>query len=207
MLPPPEGHDPYAYLFQAQPEDEMMVSDRDGKGGDLRVDLFIESAEQPEMIAKKCQRHAGVKFNLINISNRGTQVWPTGSVYTNLVNQYNVRFESLDGDPLHQQDILGLYVSLSGDFKILFVRTVGTCGATKRPILWHRASRIAQGRQDRARKAGQGSANPRFCPHLPYNDPLRPCYIPSLAPWHGISSCIAVARSFKTLPLYSVSSC
>jgi Isocitrate/isopropylmalate dehydrogenase len=82
------------------------------------VDMFIESAEQPDVIAQKCQRHAGVKFNLINISNRGTQVWPTGSVYTNLVNQYNVRFESIDNYPLNQQDVLGLYVSLSGDFKI-----------------------------------------------------------------------------------------
>ena len=97
---------------------EMMVSDEMEKEIINGVDLFIESAEQPEVIAKRCQRHAGVKFNLINISNRGTQVWPTGSVYTNLVNQYNVRFESLDGTPLHQQDILGLYVSLSGDFKI-----------------------------------------------------------------------------------------
>ncbi len=97
---------------------EMMVSGDMQKEYIVGVDLFIESAEQPEMIAKKCQRHAGVKFNLVNISNRGTQVWPTGSVYTNLVNQYNVRFESLDGDPLHQQDVLGLYVSLSGDFKI-----------------------------------------------------------------------------------------
>ena len=70
------------------------------------------------MIANKCLRHAGVKFKLINISNRGTQVWPTGSVYTNLVNQYNVRFESIDEIPLNQQDILGLYVSLSGDFRI-----------------------------------------------------------------------------------------
>lgn len=80
--------------------------------------MFIESSELPEEIAKKCQRHAGVKFNLINISNRGTQVWPTGSVYTNLVNQYNVRFESIGDYPLNQQDVLGLYVSLSGDFKI-----------------------------------------------------------------------------------------
>lgn len=84
----------------------------------IGVDFFIESPEQPEFIAKKCQRHAGVKFNLVNISNRGTQVWPTGSVYTNLVNQYNVRFESIDTQPLNQQDVLGLYVSLSGDFKI-----------------------------------------------------------------------------------------
>jgi len=82
------------------------------------VDFFIESNEQPLIIANKCLRHAGVKFKLINISNRGTQVWPTGSVYTNLVNQYNVRFESIDEIPLNQQDVLGLYVSMSGNFKI-----------------------------------------------------------------------------------------
>jgi isocitrate dehydrogenase len=84
----------------------------------IGVDFFIESDEQPIAIANKCLRHGGVKFKLINISNRGTQVWPTGSVYTNLVNQYNVRFESIDDTPLKQQDVLGLYVSLSGDFKI-----------------------------------------------------------------------------------------
>ncbi|HMH22415.1 MAG TPA: NADP-dependent isocitrate dehydrogenase [Puia sp.] len=97
---------------------EMMVTEETQNEYIVGVDLFIESSEQPEMIAKKCQRHAGVKFNLVNISNRGTQVWPTGSIYTNLVNQYNVRFESLDGSPLNQQDVLGLYVSLSGNFKI-----------------------------------------------------------------------------------------
>ncbi len=82
------------------------------------VDFFIESNEQPADIARKCLRHAGLKFKLINISNRGTQVWPTGSVYTDLVNQYNVRFETVDANPLSQQDISGLYVSLIGDFKI-----------------------------------------------------------------------------------------
>ena len=101
-------------------QNQMMVSDdsNDIKEYIVGVDMFIESSEQPEFIAKKCRRHGGVKFNLINISNRGTQVWPTGSVYTNLVNQYNVRFESIDESPLSQQDIIGLYVSLSGDFKI-----------------------------------------------------------------------------------------
>lgn len=84
----------------------------------IGVDFFIESNEQPIAIANKCMRHAGVKFKLVNISNRGTQVWPTGSVYTNLVNQYNVRFESIDDFPLFQQDVLGLYVSMSGNFKI-----------------------------------------------------------------------------------------
>ncbi len=99
-------------------KNSMMVSAEMLDEKIVGVDMFIESAEQPLIIAKKCERHAGVKFKLINISNRGTQVWPTGSVYTNLVNQYNARFESLDGEPLFQQDVIGLYVSLSGNFKI-----------------------------------------------------------------------------------------
>lgn len=96
----------------------MMISNEPVQEKIVGVDMFIESSEQPHEIATKCQRHAGVKFNLVNISNRGTQVWPTGSVYTNLVNQYNVRFESIGDYPLNQQDVLGLYVSLSGDFRI-----------------------------------------------------------------------------------------
>ena len=110
---------------------EMMVTEETQKDIIVGVDLFIESSEQPESIAKKCQRHAGVKFNLINISNRGTQVWPTGSVYTNLVNQYNVRFESIDEYPLNQQDVLGLYVSLSGDFKICSSELLNMWGGKK----------------------------------------------------------------------------
>jgi isocitrate dehydrogenase len=95
------------------------------------VDMFIESAEQPEVIANKCLRHGGIKFEIINVSNRGTQVWPTGSVFTNLVNQYNVRFESIDGSPLTQQDIIGLYVSLSADFKICSLELLNKWGDKK----------------------------------------------------------------------------
>jgi len=110
---------------------EMMVSEETQQETIVGVDLFIESSGQPDFIARKCQRHAGVKFNLISISNRGTQVWPTGSVYTNLVNQYNVRFESIDGSPLNQQDVLGLYVSLSGDFKICSSELLNQWGGKK----------------------------------------------------------------------------
>ena len=109
----------------------MLVSKETENERIVGVDMFIESDEQPDVIAKKCQRHAGVKFNLINISNRGTQVWPTGSVYTNLVNQYNVRFESIDDYPLNQQDVIGLYVSLSGDFKICSLELLNMLGDKK----------------------------------------------------------------------------
>lgn len=102
------------------------------------VDMFIESNLQPEELAQKCLRHAGVKFKLVSISNRGTQVWPTGSKYTNLVNQYNARFESIDDLSLNQQDVIGLYVSLSGDFKICSLELLNTFGDK-------RAYSVAQG--------------------------------------------------------------
>ena len=109
----------------------MLISKEMEEEQIIGVDMFIESAEQPDVIAKKCLRHGGVKFNLVNVSNRGTQVWPTGSVFTNLVNQYNVRFESIDGSPLNQHDIIGLYVSLSGDFKICSHELLNTWGDKK----------------------------------------------------------------------------
>ena len=95
------------------------------------VDMFIESSEQPEAIAQKSQHHGGIKFKLINISNRGTQVWPTGSKYTALVNQYNLRFESLNESALTQQDIIGLYVSLSADYKVCSIELLNMWGGKK----------------------------------------------------------------------------
>ncbi len=109
-------------------ENPMMISKEIVNEKIVGVDFFIECEEQPGEIAKKCQRHAGVKFNLINISNRGTQVWPTGSVYTNLVNQYNVRFESINDEGLNQQDVIGLYVSMSGNFKICSLELLNMWG-------------------------------------------------------------------------------
>ncbi|MFZ9299764.1 MAG: NADP-dependent isocitrate dehydrogenase [Chitinophagaceae bacterium] len=82
------------------------------------VDMFIESAEQPNEVAEKCLKHTLDLFKLVTISNRGTQVWPKGSIFTNLVNQYRCRFESVEDAPLSQVDIIELYKRLSADFKI-----------------------------------------------------------------------------------------
>jgi isocitrate dehydrogenase len=109
----------------------MMVSKEGENETIVGVDLFIESNEQPNVIAEKCKRHGGVKFNLVSISNRGTQVWPTGSVYTNLVNQYNLRFESINDEPLNQTDVIGLYVSLTGNFKICSFELLNMWGDKK----------------------------------------------------------------------------
>jgi isocitrate dehydrogenase len=82
------------------------------------VDMFIESNEQPTVVAEKCLRHTLDVFKLVTVSNRGTQVWPKGSVFTNLVNQYACRFESVGDAPVTQTDVIELYKRLAQDFKI-----------------------------------------------------------------------------------------
>jgi isocitrate dehydrogenase len=95
------------------------------------VDMFIESNEQPNLVAEKCLKHTMDLFKLVTISNRGTQVWPTGSVFTNLVNQYRVRFESIGNVPVTQTDILELYKQLMGDFKICSTELLNMWGDKK----------------------------------------------------------------------------
>src|SRR5947209_4417351 len=63
-------------------KNSMMVSEEMQQEKIVGVDMFIECNDQPEAIAQKCLHHGGTKFKLISISNRGTQVWPTGSKYT-----------------------------------------------------------------------------------------------------------------------------
>lgn len=109
----------------------MLESVEDAQEKIMGVDIFIESNLQPEELAEKCKLHGGIKYKLLNISNRGTQVWPTGSVFTNLVNQYNIRFESTDDTSLNQNDIIGLYASLCGEFKVCSLELLNSWGAKK----------------------------------------------------------------------------
>jgi isocitrate dehydrogenase len=95
------------------------------------VDMFIESNIQPLDIADKCLHHTGGIFKLVTISNRGTQVWPKGSSFTNLVNQYCARFESVGDVPVTQVDIMELYKRLSQDFKICSTELLNMWGDKK----------------------------------------------------------------------------
>ena len=95
------------------------------------VDMFIESNLQPTAVAEKCLLHTGELFKLVTISNRGTQVWPKGSSFTNLVNQYGCRFECVGDVPLTQVDILELYRRLMQDFKICSTELLNQWGDKK----------------------------------------------------------------------------
>lgn len=95
------------------------------------VDMFIESNLQPSVIAEKCLNHTTDLFKLVTISNRGTQVWPKGSSFTNLVNQYCCRFESIGDVPVTQVDIMELYKRLAHDFKICSTELLNMWGDKK----------------------------------------------------------------------------
>jgi isocitrate dehydrogenase len=95
-------------IMSKEMADEMIVG----------VDLFIESAEQPKEVADKLLAQCGDLFKLITISNRGTQVWPKGSIFTNLINQYRCRFESVGDIAVTQIDILELYKRVLPHFKV-----------------------------------------------------------------------------------------
>jgi isocitrate dehydrogenase len=85
----------------------------------LGADFFVESNEQPKALAAKMTRAMGKNFQLTTMSNRGTQVFPTGSVFTECVNQYRVRLEKTDESPsLEQRDILALASRVSKKVKI-----------------------------------------------------------------------------------------
>ncbi|MBX3401776.1 MAG: NADP-dependent isocitrate dehydrogenase [Phycisphaeraceae bacterium] len=61
-------------------------------------DIYLDTPLSPIAVADEMTRAAAdTPFKLTLISNRGTQVWPTGSIYTECVDYYRVRFEIRDG--------------------------------------------------------------------------------------------------------------
>ena len=96
----------------------MLQSDLNDQHKIVGVDFFIESNEQPQVIADKCLSHTTEALKLVTITNRGTQVWPSGSIFTNLVNQYYCRFETTNELAMSQNEVIDLYRALAMDFKI-----------------------------------------------------------------------------------------
>ena len=88
------------------------------------ADFFIDSILQPDAIAAIAEKFSTKELPLINISNRGTQVWPTGSKYTVLVDSYTLRFEAPANGAITQQSIIDLYSSLATAFQITSVETL-----------------------------------------------------------------------------------
>ncbi len=77
---------------------KMMVTHEQVQSQIVGCDIFLETTLTPLDLADRLKRICnGTPFRLTVISNRGTQVWPTGSPYTEIINNCCVRFELNDG--------------------------------------------------------------------------------------------------------------
>jgi isocitrate dehydrogenase len=108
-------------IVSAEPQSEIIIG----------ADFFVECPQQPQVVADKCLKCTTDKYKLVTISNRGTQVWPTGSIFTNVVNQYRVRFESVDEVAVTQNDIAELYKLMIAEFKVCSMELLNKWGDQK----------------------------------------------------------------------------
>lgn len=79
------------------------------------VDVFLDSDLGPNAVAEELKALA-TGLELTMVSNRGTQVWPTGSNFTDCVNHYRVRFEVQGNVP--QGSIVQLLGAVSERFPL-----------------------------------------------------------------------------------------
>jgi isocitrate dehydrogenase len=93
---------------------KIHVSPRDLKvESTVGVDVFVDTDLQPAELANVIQKAIGSKTKLTMMSNRGTQVWPTGSLFTECVNYYRCRLESVDGQGRQDGDWLEVSQAVS----------------------------------------------------------------------------------------------
>ncbi|MCC6660095.1 MAG: isocitrate dehydrogenase [Phycisphaerales bacterium] len=84
------------------------------------LDVYVETDMTPaELAARLGPRAEGSPFRLSMLSSRGTQVWPTGSVFTEVVDYYRARFELRPGaTAADQAPALALLSRLGESFTI-----------------------------------------------------------------------------------------
>ncbi|QOJ01854.1 MAG: isocitrate dehydrogenase [Phycisphaeraceae bacterium] len=89
----------HCFVRPARPTGHQVIRTFTGVTSEVvGCDIYLDSVRAPAELAKDlgavCE---GTPLKLTLISNRGTQVWPTGSVFTECVDYYRVRFESRAG--------------------------------------------------------------------------------------------------------------
>jgi isocitrate dehydrogenase len=97
----------------------------------LGADVFVESELLAGEIAEIVKPKLRQGFKLINISNRGTQVWPTGSRFTECVNHYSLRFEARKDAGVDAADMFAFATVLSQRLKITSVELLKMIGDKK----------------------------------------------------------------------------
>ena len=79
---------------------------------------YLDISAEPEALAAELTRACqGTPFRLTSLTNRGTQVWPTGSVYTECVDCFAARFEAAAG-AVSQADCIALIGKVAARYTV-----------------------------------------------------------------------------------------
>jgi isocitrate dehydrogenase len=95
-----------------------MMESSDEEVETVGIDLFIDSNQQPEEIAAIVSNQLNENMELTTITNRGTQVWPEGSVFTDLVDTYVVRIEKNTAAEIKKKHFMEQAIKLYDFLKI-----------------------------------------------------------------------------------------
>ncbi len=84
------------------------------------ADITLDGSEKLSELAGSLQGIAKTTpFHLTMIANRGTQVWPSGSVYTDCVDSWCVRFELRTGSrDIQQSDVMALLEAIARRYTV-----------------------------------------------------------------------------------------
>jgi isocitrate dehydrogenase len=108
FAPPPRPSEPVVmHVFRDLPKSVV--------GVDLYVDGTLPARESAARMERACE---GTPFRPTLISCRGTQVWPTGSPFTECVDYWRIRVELREGAHADQQAALALLARAAEHFTV-----------------------------------------------------------------------------------------
>jgi isocitrate dehydrogenase len=110
-VPTPSGHDHVSFRRPQRPTSQQVI--RSNRVSETRIvgcDVYLDATKSTREVAAELAGIAeGTPFRLTMISNRGTQVWPTGSIFTECVDYWRARFELRpDHAPVQQSATIAL---------------------------------------------------------------------------------------------------
>jgi isocitrate dehydrogenase len=104
-MPPHEVKAGVPFQLPKKPEiNRMMTTATQEVETVIGADLFVKSDSNPQEIGKNVEKILPAGFKLVTMTNRGTQVYPTGSVFTECINQYRLRVEA--EKPIGTEEVL-----------------------------------------------------------------------------------------------------
>ncbi|MGZ5283488.1 MAG: NADP-dependent isocitrate dehydrogenase [Bacteroidia bacterium] len=118
-----------------RPEELRMLKSKFTPKGEEKLsgaDIFVSCEKRPDEIAEIVQKALPESLKLVIISNRGTQVWPEASIFTDSIAHYNLRLELKDDSATTtEREILESCLKLMDAMKVVNIEFLKSWGDLK----------------------------------------------------------------------------